>query len=69
MSTRPCALMTAYAQGSIISRELREMLAEEAASERFEHELRVMDAERGVDMDSTDYGDWMHEKLVAEGAL
>lgn len=45
---RPRSLMTAYCEGSIISRELRDMLNDEAASARFERELERMD---GADTD------------------
>ena len=33
------ALMTQYVEGSIVGRKLRDMLAEHAASDRFEREL------------------------------
>ena len=39
MSTRNKALMTQYIEGSIIGRELENMLLESAASARFDREL------------------------------
>ena len=45
MSNEPKSLMTAYAEGQIVSRELRDMLAGEVAEERFERELRELDAQ------------------------
>lgn len=70
MSTKPCALMTQYIEGSIIGRELQDMLAQEVERERFDKALRAMDSERGIDwVDGTDYCDWMHERLATEGSL
>ena len=43
MSVKPCALMTAYAEGSIVSRELHDLLNNEAEAARFERELSILD--------------------------
>lgn len=47
MTNRPKALMTAYAEGQLVSRELQDMLSGEVAEQRFERELREMDAQCG----------------------
>lgn len=41
---KPRSLMSAYAEGSIVGRELRDMLANEAASARFDKELAMLDS-------------------------
>lgn len=70
MSTRPCSLMTAYAEGSIVGRELQELLASEAARARFDRELRTLDAQAGAFVNGdADISDWMHNELVAGGSL
>ena len=68
--TRHCSLMTAYAEGSIVGRELRDMLAHEAEAERFERELRLLDSHlSSVPISGEAYSDAMHDILSAEGAV
>ena len=43
MSNRPKALMTHYAEGSLISRELQEMMSEYAAQAGFDNEFADYD--------------------------
>lgn len=45
MSYQPKSLITQYLEGSIVGRQLRDMLATEAESERFEKELTRMDVD------------------------
>lgn len=67
---KPRSLMTAYAEGSIISRELRDMLSNEAEQERFERELRACDVRvASVPISADAYRDAMHDMLVDAGAL
>lgn len=67
---KPCSLMTAYAEGSIISRELRDMLSQEAEAARFERELQLLDTHISSNPISQGaYRDAMRDILSAEGAL
>lgn len=65
------SLMTAYAEGSIVTRELREMLSDDAASARFDRELARLDAQCGIRLGRHNhhYGELMHGDLKKAGAL
>lgn len=63
---KPQSLMTQYVEGSIVGRELRDMLAEHAASERFDRELALMDVEHHGFPNwesNASYSDFMKEQL------
>ena len=69
MSNQPKALMTQYMEGALVSRELRDMLNESAATQRFDKELAAMDtAHHGyADSEINDsYQDFIREQVNAD---
>ena len=60
------SLMSQYIEGTIVGRELRDMLNENAASDRFDRELALMDFNHqgSVDSETNDaYQDFMREQV------